>query len=39
MKYKLMNIENKATQRFKDASISQMDLSGNTVGLSLNLYY
>jgi len=39
MNYKLMNVDNKATQRFKDADISQMDLAGNNIGLSLNLYY
>jgi len=39
MKYKLMDIDNNATERFKDDDITSMDLSGNNVGLSINLYY
>ncbi|MFH1213474.1 MAG: PEGA domain-containing protein, partial [Candidatus Neomarinimicrobiota bacterium] len=39
MDYKLMDVDNNATVRFHDARITKMDLTGNNVGLSLNLYY
>jgi len=39
MDFRLMNIDNNATDRFKNARVNEMDLSGNNIGLSLNLYY
>jgi len=39
LNYELMDIDNIVSRRFKDADISKMNLTGNNVGLSLNLYY
>ncbi len=39
LNYELMDIDNTFINRFDDAGITQMNLTGNNIGMSLNLYY
>jgi TolB-like protein len=39
LNYRLMNVDNQVTERFKNADVTEMDLSGKNIGLSINIYY